>query len=96
MMHKLDPILLKTVRWTGWPLLPLVLAFLATGYAISGRYGFGHVLDQQTALALHKLLHAPLLLLLLVHSLPAIYLAFERWNRTRKRSGVRTRGHPPG
>ncbi len=95
-MHKLDPIFLKTVRWTGWPLLPLVLAFLATGYAISGRYGFGRLLDQQAALTLHKLLHAPLLLLLLVHSLPAIYLALQRWNRTRKRSGVRTHGHPPG
>ena len=28
---------LKLVRWTGWLLLPVVLAFFATGHAISGR-----------------------------------------------------------
>jgi hypothetical protein len=61
------------------------LAFLATGYAISGRYGCGRLLDEKTALTLHKLLHGPLIVLVLVHSIPAIYLALQRWGWTRKR-----------
>ena len=32
---------LKLVRWTGWLLLPMVLIFFITGYAMSGRYGLG-------------------------------------------------------
>lgn len=84
-MHKFNTILLKTVWWSGWPLLPVMLAFLFTGYAVSGRYGLGRWLDEQTALTLHKLLHLPLIVLVLVHSLPAIYLAFQRWGWTRKK-----------
>ena len=38
-MNTLAFICLKLVRWTGWLLLPVVLAFLRTGYAMSGRYG---------------------------------------------------------
>lgn len=84
-MHTINSILLRVVWWTGWPLLPVLLAFLATGYAISGRYGLARLLDEKTALAWHKLLHGPLLALVLVHSLPAIYLAIQRWGWTRKR-----------
>ena len=40
-MPALNILCVKLVRWTGWLLLPVVLAFFATGYAISGRYGFG-------------------------------------------------------
>ena len=36
-MNMLAFICLKLVRWTGWLLLPVVLAFLLTGYAMSGR-----------------------------------------------------------
>lgn len=84
-MHKLNAVMLRVVWWTGWPLLPVLLAFLATGYAISGRYGCGRLLDEKTALTLHKLLHGPLIVLVLVHSIPAIYLALQRWGWTRKR-----------
>lgn len=70
---------LKLVRWTGWLLLPAVLAFFATGYAISGRYGFGALADERTALAWHKLLHAPLAILVVTHVIPSVYLAFVRW-----------------
>ena len=70
---------LKLVRWTGWLLLPVVLAFLATGYAMSSRYGLNTLTDEQTALTLHKLMHLPLGILLLVHVVPAFYLALIRW-----------------
>lgn len=75
-MPSLTSFCLKTVRWSSWPLLLLILAFLATGYLISGRLGG---MDEARALAMHKLLHLPLLALLVVHVLPAGYLALRRW-----------------
>lgn len=78
-MSVLNLLCLKLVRWTGWLLLPVVLAFFATGYAMSGRYGFTALADEKTALTLHRLLHLPLLLLVVVHVVPSIYLAFLRW-----------------
>ncbi len=84
-MNTLVLVCLKLVRWSGWLLLPLVLAFLATGYAMSGRYGFGALASEQTALALHKLLHLPLGLLVLVHVLPSCYLALLRWGWIKQR-----------
>jgi hypothetical protein len=78
-MNRLSWICLKTVRWSSWPLLVLCLAFLATGYGISGRYGAGALIKEQEALTWHKLLHAPLVVLLLAHTAPAVYLALQRW-----------------
>ncbi len=56
-MSRMNLILLKTVRWSGWPLLPLVLLFLLTGYIMDGRYGLHVLLDEKTALTLHRMLH---------------------------------------
>jgi len=78
-MNGLNHIAIKLVRWTGWLLVPVVLAFFATGYAMSARYGFGALTDEKTALTLHKLLHVPLLLLVAVHLVASAYLAFIRW-----------------
>jgi Ni,Fe-hydrogenase I cytochrome b subunit len=84
-MNTLAYLCLKLVRWTGWLLLPLVLAFLVTGYAMSGRYGLGALADERTALTFHKLLHLPLVLLVLVHVLPSCYLAMLRWGWIKQR-----------
>jgi hypothetical protein len=78
-MRNFDVICLKVVRWSSWPLLALLLAFFVTGYGVSGRYGMGSLMTEQTALALHKLFHLPLIVLAVAHSLPAIYLAMQRW-----------------
>ncbi len=72
-------ILTKIIRISSWPLLAVVVLFLATGYAMSGQYGFGTMLEAKQALALHKLFHGLLLALVLVHALPGIYLAVKRW-----------------
>ena len=85
-MHALNHICLKLVRWTGWILLPVILAFFATGYAISGRYGFGALTDERTALTLHKLMHLPLGILVLAHVVPSLYLAMLRWGWIKQRS----------
>jgi hypothetical protein len=78
-MKNFDLICLKVVRWSSWPLLALLLAFFVTGYGVSGGCGMGALMTEQTALAFHKLLHLPLIVLAVAHSLPAIYLAMQRW-----------------
>ena len=85
-MHALNHICLKLVRWTGWILLPVILAFFATGYAISGRYWFGALTDERTALTLHKLMHLPLGILVVAHVVPSVYLAMLRWGWIKQRS----------
>jgi hypothetical protein len=78
-MNKFNVVLLKIVRWSGWLLLPLVLLFLLTGYIMDGRYGLSALLDEKAALTFHRMLHWPLIALVLAHSLPAMYLALHRW-----------------
>ena len=78
-MNPLNHLCLKLVRWTGWLLLPVLVAFFVTGYAMSSRYGLGALTDEKTALTLHKLLHLPLLVLVAVHVVPSTYLAVVRW-----------------
>ncbi len=78
-MNKLSLVFLKIVRWSGWPLLPLILLFLLTGYIMDGRYGLSRLLDEKSALTFHRMLHVPLIVLLLAHSLAAAYLAMQRW-----------------
>jgi hypothetical protein len=78
-MNKINLVSLKILRWSGWLLLPLLLAFLLTGYIMGGCYGFGKLLDEQSALTFHRLLHLPLIVLVVAHVVPAVYLAFQRW-----------------
>jgi hypothetical protein len=84
-MSTVSSICLKTVRWSSWLLLPVVAAFVFTGYAIAGQYGLSHWCDEKTALALHRMLHWPLIILVLVHSAPAVYLALQRWGWIKQR-----------
>ena len=85
-MNRLTYICLKVVWWSSWPLLLVIVCFLGTGYMMSGRFGATHWLSEAQALALHKLLHIPLIALLLIHAIPAIYLGLRRWGwiKTRK------------
>ena len=87
-MTALNVICLRLVRWTGWLLLPVVLAFLATGYAMSNRYGLGALASERAALTLHKLMHAPLAILVVAHVVPSLYLAMVRWGWIKHRSGA--------
>jgi hypothetical protein len=84
-MNKMNSFCLKLVRWSGWLLLPLICLFLLTGYIMDGRYGLSRLLDEKSALAFHRMLHIPLVVLVLAHSLPAMYLAVQRWGWIRYR-----------
>ena len=72
-------VLEKIIRISSWPLFLLVIVFFVTGYIMSGEFGLGGIMDAKKALAVHKALHFPLMVLMLVHALPATYLAFRRW-----------------
>jgi hypothetical protein len=85
-MNRLNLISLKIIRWSGWLLLPLVLGFLLTGYIMDGRYGFGRLLDEKSALTFHRMLHLPLIVLVVAHVVPAVYLAFQRWGWIKTRA----------
>ena len=62
----MNTILIKAVRWSGWPLLPLIFLFLFTGYIMDGRYGLSRLLDEKSALTFHRMLHVPMIVLVLV------------------------------
>ena len=85
-MSTFNSVCLKIVRWSSWPLLPVLAGFFLTGFAMTGQYGLSRLLDEKSALTIHRMLHLPLLILVVVHSAPAVYLAFQRWGWMRQRS----------
>jgi succinate dehydrogenase/fumarate reductase cytochrome b subunit len=85
-MNKLNMVSLKIVRWSGWLLLPLLAGFLVTGYAMTGQHGFNRLFDEKTALTIHRMLHLPLIVLVVAHVAPAVYLAFQRWGWIKPRA----------
>ncbi|MCX6900751.1 MAG: hypothetical protein NT105_18895 [Verrucomicrobia bacterium] len=77
-MTNFNRIALKTIRITSWPLLAIVIASFVTGYMMSNRYGLAATMQPEKALVIHKLLHVPLLVLLVPHTIAAAYLALKR------------------
>jgi hypothetical protein len=71
--------LLKLARLSGWLLLPLVVIYIGTGFALCGMLGFSKWMDLQTALAIHKLFDWPLVVLFLLHATTTSYFALRRW-----------------
>ena len=78
--------LMKTVRVSGWLLLPLVILYILTGFALCGEYGFSKVISPQAALDVHKLFEWPLIVVFLAHSSTTIYFALRRWGWIKKRA----------
>jgi len=78
----------RAVRISGWLMLPLLVLYVCTGYALAEWFGMHRLLSEKTATALHVnwKLDRLLVLLLVVHAGGAAYLALRRsrWFRTRK------------
>ncbi|MGB8368231.1 MAG: hypothetical protein ACLPYZ_14610 [Limisphaerales bacterium] len=85
-MTKLNIVSIKIMRWSGWLLLPVLAGFLVTGYAMTGQHGFNRLLDEKTALTFHRMLHLPLIVLVVAHVVPAVYLAMQRWGWIKHRA----------
>jgi hypothetical protein len=71
--------LLKIARLSGWLLLPLMIIYIGTGFALCGMMGFGHWMDIRRALEIHKIFDWPLVALFLIHASLAGYFSFRRW-----------------
>ena len=53
---------------------------------MTGQHGFSRLLDEKTALTIHRMLHWPLIVLVLAHSVSAVYLAMQRWGWIKPRA----------
>jgi len=71
--------MIKVARVTGWFLLPLMVLYVLTGFALCGKFGFERLMDIQLALEIHKLFDWPLVVVFLVHAGAAVYVAMRRW-----------------
>ena len=80
--HRFGYFVIRTLRFTSWFLLALVLTYIATGYVMSGQWKLGSI-DPKVALTIHRGLHVPLFVMFGLHSLGGIYLAMrrKRWIR---------------
>jgi hypothetical protein len=65
-------------RWSGWVLLPLLLADLLTGYAIVFPRLFGGILGKALGFRLHILLQPALVALSVLHVYPYARAALRR------------------
>jgi len=71
--------LVKTARLSGWLLFLLVLLYIVTGFALCGELGVDRIIDEQSALSIHKIFEWPLVVTFVAHSVVTIYFAFRRW-----------------
>ncbi len=78
--------LLKLARLSGWLLLPLVIIYLGTGFALCGKLGFSRWMDLRTALAIHQIFDWPLVVLFVLHATTTVYFALRRWGWIKNRN----------
>jgi hypothetical protein len=78
--------LLKLARLSGWLLLPLMVLYIGTGFALCGKFGMNRWIDNQTALAVHQIFEWPLVGLFVSHTTVAVYFAMRRWGWIKNRN----------
>jgi hypothetical protein len=84
--HSAHYYLLKLLRLSGWLLLPLMLLYIGTGFALCGMFGFNRWIDNQRALVIHRMFDWPLLLLFATHASTTTYFALRRWGWIKNRN----------
>jgi uncharacterized membrane protein len=94
MRKSLHYYLLKLARLSGWLLLPLVVIYIGTGFALCGKLGFDKWMDPQTALVMHQLFVRPLVALFVLHATITSYFAMRRWGWIKNRSDGCRRDSP--
>jgi hypothetical protein len=78
--------LVKTARLSGWLLLPLMVLYILTGFALCGMLGFDNWIDYQQALEIHRVFDWPLVAAFGVHVSITTYFAMRRWGWIRRRN----------
>ena len=74
-------ILIKLNRFFAWLLLPFIIVFFITGYAIVGKYSLQKFMEPNLAFKIHAIIAVPTLLLFLAHSGISVFFAMKRWTR---------------
>jgi hypothetical protein len=77
--------LLKLARLSGWLLLPLMIIYIGTGFALCGMLGFSRWMDLQTALVIHRIFDWPLVAAFVLHASITTYFAMRRWGWIKNR-----------
>ena len=78
--------LIKTARISGWLLLPLMLLYILTGFAMRGEFGLGRLLAAEEAKVIHQDFRWPLVAAFLIHTLITVYFAMRRWGWLKKKT----------
>jgi hypothetical protein len=86
--------LLKLARLSGWLLLPLVILYIGTGFALCGKLGVDKWIDLRTALAIHQIFDWPLVGLFILHATITSYFAMRRWGWIKNRKEECRRDSP--
>lgn len=76
--------LIKTARISGWLLLPLVVVYILTGFAMRGEFGLGSLLTAEEAKVIHQDFRWPLMGAFLVHAVTTVYFSLRRWGWIKK------------
>ncbi len=84
--RRLNYYLIKTARLSGWLLLPLMVIYIGTGFALCGMFGFSHLIDLRTALEIHRVFDWPLVIAFAVHTSITTYFAMRRWRWIKRRT----------
>jgi hypothetical protein len=78
--------LIKLVRLSGWVLVPIMLTYICTGFALHGKFGFSKIIDAEQSLDIRRLLEWPLVIAFTVHAATTTYFAMRRWGWIKKRT----------
>ena len=71
-------ILFKLNRFFAWLLLPSIIIFFITGYAIVGKYSLQKFVEPNLAFNIHAIIALPTFLLFLAHSGISVFFAIKR------------------
>lgn len=89
---KIQRFLLKINRYSAWLLLPVIIIYLISGFAMTGRYGFNKLINARVGLTLHNFFHLPLIILFVIHVGISIYFASKRWKIFKKKRIIKGGG----
>jgi hypothetical protein len=79
---------IKTIRISGWLLLPLTLLCIVSGFAMNSSMGLNNLLDIELAQAIHLTFIWPLSVVVLLHSAASVYMAMRRWGWIGRRKKI--------
>ena len=74
-------ILTKLNRICAWLLIPLILLFFISGFAITGKYGLNEIIEPNRALRMHSKLAMPTFVCFFIHTGISIFCAIKRWKK---------------